>query len=61
MADLKQASSFAGIQITGGPLLGPQNIINATSGNTNQTNFVSGGGTSDDIQYIGDFRVIYKV
>lgn len=59
MANLKNNTSFAGIRITSGPLLGPQNSTNQAGSGTAQTNFVSGGGTSNDAQWIGSILVIY--
>lgn len=59
MANLKNNTTFAGIRITSGPLLGPQNSTNQAGSGTGQTNFVSGGGTIDDSQWFGSIRVIY--
>lgn len=59
MADFKLPSDFASIQIISGPFRGPQNSTNQAASNSGQTNFVSGGGSSNDSQYIGTAQVIY--
>lgn len=59
MADFKNGTNYLSAQLTGGPLLPPQNTSNQASG-LNDTNFVSGGGTSDDKQYFGGAPVAYQ-
>jgi len=58
MADFKQGTTYLSVQLTGGPLLPPQNSTNQNS-TFQDTNFVSGGGTSNDFQYLGNAWVDY--
>jgi len=59
MADLKTGTFCQSVQLTSGLLYPPQNSTNQAS-NLDDTNFVSGGGSSDDVQYFGGTYVLYQ-